>query len=151
MSTIWPRSTYSHRRPSSRGLAVNGGQCSRSVVPAIGMTWIPGTGTGSSQGSGSLQCTASNTVTWLSVSQPSSAPSRGTGMLPVIAWQMMPETGSPGRISWLTPSQRFHERMTKRSSRAWVRSKKPAVPAAWLIRTIDRYPPSAECGVTASG
>ena len=25
---IWPRSTYSHSRPSSSGLALNGGQCS---------------------------------------------------------------------------------------------------------------------------
>ena len=73
MSTIWPRSTSSHRRPS-RGLAANRRPVQQVLVPASGMTWIPGPGAGPSQGSGGRQCTVSSAVTWLSVSQPSSAP-----------------------------------------------------------------------------
>src|ERR1700678_4840619 len=44
MSTISPHSTYSHSHPSSRGLTVNGGKGSSSLVPAIGMTLISGPG-----------------------------------------------------------------------------------------------------------
>ena len=72
-------------------------------------------------------------------------------MLSVTALWMTLETGSSGRPSQLTSWRPFQARMTKRPSLAWVRTKKTADLAARLIRTIDRFPPSAECCVTASG
>src|ERR1700689_737129 len=54
-STISPHSTYSHRPPPPRGPEVSGGQCSNSLVPAIGMTLISGPGTVASRVPGFAQ------------------------------------------------------------------------------------------------
>ena len=72
-------------------------------------------------------------------------------MLPVISSRIGPGPASPGRMAWSSPSRRYQERMTNRSSRAWVRTKNTVGPAARLSRTIDSDPPSAACLVTASG
>ena len=84
------------------------------------MTRISGNGTGVSQVPGCGQCTASITVTWQSVTQPSSAPSCGSGIPLLITWPATPETCSPGRISWLPPWESFHDLMTNASSSTWV-------------------------------
>jgi hypothetical protein len=72
-------------------------------------------------------------------------------MLPVMSSRIGPGPGSPGLMAWSSPSWRYQERMTNRSSRAWVRTKNIGGPAVRLSRTIDSDPPSAACRVTASG
>jgi hypothetical protein len=96
-STSSPRSRYSHSRPSSSGLTVNAGQRSGSL-PTSGSTRIwgpPGSGL-----PGFPWYTESSTIACRSLTQPSSAPSRGTGMPSAITWWTAAGTWSTGRISW---------------------------------------------------
>ena len=119
---------------------------------AIGITRISGAATGSSQGSGGLQCNASMAVTWLSLIQPSSAPSWGMVMPPAISWRIAPGTGSPGWIDGFTPSRRFQERMMKQVIAGLGQDQeRKLVLAAWWSRTIELQLLSVQFSVIASG
>ena len=63
----------------------------------------------------------SRTVACRSLTQPSRAPSLGTGRPSVITRWLVRGTGAPGRISWHSPSAGFHGRSVKCSAGSWVR------------------------------
>ncbi len=117
-STIWPRSTYSQSRPSSSGLAVNGGHRMGSL-PTMARTRTCGMRTGDA---GCPWYTDSRAVACRSLIQPSRAPSRGTGMPSVMIRWLMTDTGAPGRISSHCPASGSHGRSVKRSAGSWVRT-----------------------------
>ncbi|HEX6519496.1 MAG TPA: class II fumarate hydratase, partial [Streptosporangiaceae bacterium] len=122
-------STYSQSRQSSSGLTVNGGQCHSLVVPSSGSTRTSGPKirlVPACPPSGGAPCTASSAVTCRLVTQPSSAPCRGTGRQPATVLRTASGTGLAGWISSSRPSRPCHERKTKRFSRGWVRTKNPA-------------------------
>ena len=118
-STISPRSTYSHSRPSSSGLAVNGGHRMGSL-PTMASTRTCGMRTGDA--AGCPWYTDSRAVACRSLTQPSRAPSRGTGMPSVMILWLATDTGVPGRISSLSPSAGFHGRRVNCSAGSWVRT-----------------------------
>ena len=66
--------------------------------------------------------TDSRTVACRSLTQPSRAPSRGTGMPSVMTRWLVTGTGDPGRISWHSPSAGFQGRSVKSSAGSWVRT-----------------------------